>query len=196
MNDQITTIEQAQDILKELEDAFYDIPFENSDYQNRAFVLAAQLTPARAYRALGLKLNSKLRAIDEFKFASLKEQVDLDEKQSIIEDQDTSTFAKRRAQIEIDQIYSNRRFTNKLLNDAIHELNVLYSEFKRYPSYTREQFESEEALHFDMKLRNQIAMQGNGSLESLHAAELLEQWQSVLQESADRLQVALPSIPQ
>lgn len=189
MNDQITTIEQAQDILKELEDAFYDIPFENSDYQNRAFVLAAQLTPARAYRALGLKLSSKLRAIDEFKFASLKEQVDLDEKQSIIEDQDTSTFAKRRAQIEIDQINSNRRFTNKLLNDAIHELNVLYSEFKRYPSYTREQFESEEALHFDMKLRNQISMQGNGSLESLHAIGLLKQWQEVLQESADRLQI-------
>ena len=56
----IETVDHIPDVLKELEEAFYDIPFENSDFQNKMFVVADQLTPARAYRAIGLRMFAKI----------------------------------------------------------------------------------------------------------------------------------------
>lgn len=146
----------TNDILQELEAAFFDIPFENSDYQNKTFVLAAQITPARAYRAIGLRMSAKLRAINELKFNRQREEVDIDEWQAIIDSPGSTSFAKRRAQIDIDQKLSVRNYTDKLLNDAIHELNMLYAEFKTFPKYTREQFEQEEELHFISSMQWQI----------------------------------------
>ena len=48
------TNENVAAVLQEVQEAFYDIPFENSQFQTEAFVIAAQLTPERAYRAIGL----------------------------------------------------------------------------------------------------------------------------------------------
>lgn len=155
------------DAITEIESAFFDIPFENSDFQNENFVLAAQITPARAYRALGLRMSAKLRAIDELKFARQLEEIDIEEKQAKIASIDTNDFDKRRAKIEIDKILSTRNYTDKLLNDAIHDLNFMYTQFKQYPRYTRETFELEERQHFDESLRLQVDSQGNGAIQSL-----------------------------
>ena len=170
----------TDEILKELEVAFYNIPFENSDFQNRNFVLASQITPARAYRAIGLRMSAKLRAINELKYARQREQVDIDEWQSIIDNPDSSGFDKRRAQINIDEKLSHHNYTDKLLNDAIHELNVLYAEFKKFPVYTREQFELEEQKHFELSLQNQLENSQNpsamgvlDSIKSMHHYETL-----------------------
>ena len=168
----------TNDIFKELEEAFYDIPFENSDFQNKAFVLAAQLTPARAYRAIGLRMSAKLRAIDELKYSRQREQVDIDEWQSIIDDPDTTVFAKRRAQIDIDQKLSIRNYTDKLLNDTIHELDLLYSEFQKFPRYTREQFELEEQKHFELSLTSQLesAVQAPGAIGAIESIKALNHY--------------------
>lgn len=155
------------DAITEIETAFFDIPFENSDFQNANFVLAAQITPARAYRALGLRMSAKLRAIDELKFARQLEEIDIEEKQAICTSVDANDFDKRRAQIEINKILSTRNYTDKLLNDAIHDLNFMYEKFKKFPRYTRETFELEEHQHFEESLKLQIESQGNGAIQSL-----------------------------
>ena len=43
----LTTVsaDNASDVIKEIEDAFWNIPFENSAFQTENFVLAAQITP-------------------------------------------------------------------------------------------------------------------------------------------------------
>ena len=41
------------------------------------------------------------------------------------------------------------------MNDALTELNILYSHFKSLPRYTRAQFELGEKTHFDVKLQRQ-----------------------------------------
>ena len=65
---------------------------------------------------------------------------------------------------KIDDLTTNQ--FDKLVNDAISELNVLYHHFKLLPRYTREEFEAGEAKHFDVKLSRQI--QGvHGATESL-----------------------------
>ena len=184
-------MKNTNEILQEIESAFYDIPFENSDYQNKAFVLAAQITPARAYRAIGLRMSSKLRAINELKWARQREQVDIDEWQATISSESTSIFDKRRAQINIDEKLSHVNYTDKLLNDAIHELNLLYSEFQQFPRYTREQFELEEQQHFELSLQNQLENAQNpaamGALDSIksmhHYATLQNQIEQVKQDA-------------
>lgn len=153
-------------LLAELDTAFYDIPFENSDFQNSMFVVAAQQTPGRAYRAIGLRMFAKIRAIKELNFARRLEEIDLEEKRELVANEQASRFERMRAQVEIDKMLDQRTWTDKLLNDALKELGCLYTEFKKLPAITRDQFEEEERLHFQMKLERQV--QGHvGAHESL-----------------------------
>ena len=153
-------------ILTELETAFYDIPFENSDFQNSMFVVAAQQTPGRAYRAIGLRMFAKIRAIKELNFARRLEEIDLEEKRELVANEQASRFDRMRAQVEIDKMLDQHTWTDKLLNDALKELGCLYTEFKKLPAITRDQFEEEERLHFQLKLERQAQGQV-GALESL-----------------------------
>lgn len=159
-------IEQVSPVLEELEAAFFDIPFENSDFQNRAFVVAAQLTPARAYRAIGLRMFAKIRAVKEALYGLQLADIDIEENEHKAARPEASPFERRRLAIENAKLRESRKWTEKLLNDALRELECLYGEFKKYPRYTREQFEEEERLHFTARLQQQIAT-GGGAAESL-----------------------------
>ena len=141
-------------VLEELDISFYDIPFGNSDYQNKAFVMAAEMTPARAYRHIGLRMFNRIAAIKELKYSRRLEDVDIEEKEDDISNPSTSSFDVKRKIIELEQIQDNRIRVDKLLNDAIKELDCLYSEFIKFPKYTRLQFEQEEEIHFTLKLEH------------------------------------------
>lgn len=168
MNNLVTT----EKLLSEIEIAYFDIPFANSDFQNKVFVSAAEGTPARAYRHIGLRMFNRITAIKELKYNRELEDIDIEEKQYEIDNLTLSSFDKRRRKIEIEKILSRRAYTDKLLNDAINELNCLYHEFKKFPKYTREQFEAQEEEHFVKKLTN-----GNSSL---HAIETLKHFDDIL----------------
>lgn len=141
-------------VLEELDVSFYDIPFGNSDYQNKAFVMAAEMTPARAYRHIGLRMFNRIAAIKELKYSRQLEDVDIEEKEYEILQSSTTPFDIKRKKIELEQIFDNRTRSDKLLNDAIKELDCLYFEFSKFPQYTRLQFEEEEETHFDLKLEH------------------------------------------
>lgn len=162
----LVTFENAQDVIQEVEDAFFDIPFENSKFQTESFVIGGQITPERAYRAIGLRMHAKLRALNEAKFGRMKEQVDIDEIDYKLANESLSPFDRRREEIKKQEILSRRAWTDKLINDAISELNVLYKHFKALPKYTREQFEEGERLHFEQRLNRQ-ALGLEGAKESL-----------------------------
>jgi hypothetical protein len=102
-----------------------------------------------------------------WRIARQLEEVDIEEKQALIQSDGASSFDKRRAQIEIDKILATRNYTDKLLNDAVHDLNFMYAHFQKFPRYTRLQFEQEEALHFEQSLKLQLESQGNGAIQSL-----------------------------
>lgn len=152
-------------VLAELEEAFFNIPFENSDYQNKTFVLAAQQTPGRMYRAIGLRMFAKLRAVQECLLNREKAKIDIEEMEYKISLPETNEFDRRRLRVEIMRIRNNENWENKLLHDALHELDCLYAEFKALPSYTREEFEAEEAKHFRLKLERSAS--ASGPMEAL-----------------------------
>jgi hypothetical protein len=159
-------MENIELVLTEIQDAFYDIPFENSHFQNEVFVLSSQITPERAYRALGLRMSAKIRALKENSFNERKNEIRIAELKEQIESTDFSSWDKMRAQLEIEQIESNYSYNNKLKNDAIQELNTLYAHFKALPRFTREQFELAERNHFQQKLTRQVN-NITGGVESL-----------------------------
>lgn len=154
-------------ILEEIEKAFFDIPFENSAFQTKAFVIASQHTPARAYRAIGLRMMTKIQAIKEYIYNVKLEVINIEELEYKIADAKTTDFDRRRYRLEIEKKMEFRKWNDKLMNDAVAELNVLYTEFKKFPSYTREEFEAEEQKHFEIKLDRQIQCQGSGAIEAL-----------------------------
>jgi len=155
MKDLITT-DNTEDVIKEIEEAFFDIPFENSQFQTEHFVINAALTPERAYRAIGLRMNNRLRALREAQFGRMREDIDIEEMEEQLKAYGLSKYSKRRLEIDIQQKLSNRAFTDKLINDAIKELNVLYYHFKRLPRFTREQFEAAEGKYFIESLNRQV----------------------------------------
>jgi hypothetical protein len=160
------TYENSEDVVREIEQAFFDIPFENSKFQTESFVIGGQITPERAYRAIGLRMHAKLRALNEAKFGRMKEQVDLEEIEHKLNTGELNKFDRRREEIKREQILSNRTWTDKLINDALSELNVLYKHFKALPKYTREQFENGERLHYEQRLNRQV-LGLEGAKESL-----------------------------
>jgi hypothetical protein len=165
MSQELVCIDNIHSVLSEIESAFFPIPFENSEFQTMVFVLAAQQTPARAYRALGLRMFSKLQAVKEHLYNTAMTNILIEEKTDMLSDCNVSKYDKRRAELEIEKIRAGASFADKLLNDALTELNILWREFQKFPRYTREQFEAEEAQHFDARLKRQ--MQFGGAAESL-----------------------------
>lgn len=163
---EIIKIENLNNVVREMEDSFYDIPFGNSKFQIRNFVINSQHTPARAYRAIGLSASAKIRALKEALYGQKKEEIDIEEINEKIADPSVNKFEKRRLQLKLEKKLEDKRYTSKLVNDALHELSELYSAYKQLPAYTRENFEKEEKKHFQLKLKKQ-ALGIQGSLESL-----------------------------
>ena len=119
---------------------FFDIPFGNSDFQNRKFIKEAQFTPARAYRALGLRLLDRINALREAKFSFDEIKIDIDE---LLDRQrsEIGVFELRRIDLNLKRKNAQLHNMEKLVNDAAHEVKFLWSEVESFPEFTRKQFE-------------------------------------------------------
>jgi len=125
-----------------------------------------------------LRMFAKIRAIKELKYSREIEAIDIEELQ-----QDTKNeFDNRRNKIKIQQKLEQRNWSDKLLNDAIKELDCLYAEFKKFPAISRDEFEAQELEYFTKKFDRALQNHGNGTLESLSAMTDLENFQNRLLE--------------
>lgn len=164
----LTTIsaDNAATVIQEIQQAFHDIPFENSAFQTENFVIAGQITPERAYRAIGLRMHKKLIAVQEALIGKEKGEIEEEELREKIESPDYNRFEKRKFELELQKRQIYKPFSEKLLNDAIAELNILYKHFKALPKYTRAEFEAGERRHFIENL-NRKALGLDGAKSSL-----------------------------
>jgi len=160
MANSVITLDDVPNVLEKLETRFFDIPFENSAFQTQAFVIAAQQTPARAYRAIGLRAFNRVQAVKGYMISKERTKIDIEEKEAKIADPETSEFDRRRLRLDIIEIREGEKYSEKLLNDALTELNLLNAELAKYPEYTRAQFEAEEPAHFEAKLTRQLNAPG------------------------------------
>jgi len=153
-------------VLSEFDRRFFAIPFGNSDFQNRKFVMEAQYTPERAYRALGLRLADRLNALNEARFNLQRREVDIEELQEKLAGNWVDKFTRRRLEIDLAEKQSTANYITKMVNDALAEVATLWGEIQKFPEFTREQFEAAEQQHFEIRLKRQV--QGvTGAIDSL-----------------------------
>lgn len=164
INEEVTSIED------EYGERFFDIPFENSMFQNRNFVANIQQTPERAYRALGLRVRNKINALREAYYDGRVDQIEIEELEQKLETlrDNGDHFGVRKTEVEILRRQHRKRDADKLINDAITDVRHLMSLVRQFPKYTREDFEKAERGHFKLKLERQ-ALGIVGAAESLDA---------------------------
>ena len=155
MNKELSTILDKFPI-DEILQSFDDIPFGNSDFQIENFIINAGLTPERAFRSICLNLRTRLNDLSESYYNKMKLDVDLEELKEKIGDQKTNKFDKRRAEIELEQKIYQQNYTNKLIKDAIHEVEIYYKYWKMLPHPNREDFEKAEEKYFLQSMYRQI----------------------------------------
>ena len=157
---------KLQEVLKEIEDAYFDIPFGNTQFQCDAFVVAAQITPQRAYRIIGLQLHAILTGLKNKQNELAKRQIDIDETKEKLNNPDIDKFEKKRLELKLIELTDNDNWEKKLFNDAVKEFEFYYKKFTTFPKYTREQFEAGERVYFEQSLQRQL-LGLSGAKESL-----------------------------
>lgn len=127
-----------------------DIPFGNSDLQNRMVIVNDEKTPCRAARHAGLRIMNRIEALRENYYSLRKNDIEIRmlerDKANVRDD-----LQKELLQLEIERRLSGMRYTKKLIKDAIREIEVLIPVLDAVGKITREQFEKEEREHYRLK---------------------------------------------
>lgn len=146
----VTYVDQVE---KELLEKCEDIPFGNSLYQDESFILNTSYTDARAVRNIGLTLSARVRALRELEFSMRKMGVDLREIEHKLKS--AHYFEKERLEIEREEKTSGMAYTQKLLKDALYEVEYLRAILAKLPKLTRAEFEGQEKAYFIESLSRQ-----------------------------------------
>jgi hypothetical protein len=149
------SLDTVSKVIKDIEDSYFDIPFGNTGYQTKAFVIAAGITPERSYRAIGLQMITLLNSI---RYSLIEKQISdirLTQKKESLNDPSLNSYDREVIRLEIMRDFSSDNYQRKVLSDSLHELNILYEEFKKLPKFTREQFELGEENYFKQSLERQ-----------------------------------------
>lgn len=164
----ITTVNEnnIEDILREIESTYWEIPFGNTDFQCENFVIAAAITPERAFRTIGLQLHNLLTTLRQVKHDQKLLDIEIEELQEKISDSNTNKFERKRAQAKLDLITDSRTWNQKLVLDTIRQLEVYYKHYRAFPKYTRDQFEKAEQTYFEQSQRR-LLLGITGAKESI-----------------------------
>ena len=149
------SLDTLSKVIKDIEDSYFDIPFGNTGYQTKAFVIAAGITPERSYRAIGLQMLSLLNSLRSNIIDRQIYNIRLTQKKESLNDPSLNSYDREVIELEILRDSSGENYNRKMLNDSLHELNILYDEFKKLPKFTREQFELGEENYFKQSLERQ-----------------------------------------
>lgn len=160
------TLDNTMDVIKEIEDAFYEIPFEHSDFQIENFIIGAQITPERAYRTIGLTLHKKLIVVQEHMYNARIDEIEENKLRAEIDAMDKDDPEREIKEIRLLKKNIHKPMMKKLLNDSIRELNLLYHHFKALPKYTRAEFEAGERGYY-LESLNRQRLELTGAKEAL-----------------------------
>jgi hypothetical protein len=147
-------MQKYENLLEEINKDFMDIPFGNSIFQIKHFVLNASETPQRLYRTLGLYMQSKIQSLKDAQYGTEEKIIDLEEAEAKLKFED-NIFEKRRLTPQITKIRDGLESSKKLIKDAMIELDYCYSIYKDMPKFTREEFENAELEYYSKNLHKQ-----------------------------------------
>jgi hypothetical protein len=166
--EKIDTIEGVSETLKKVIDLVEEVPFGNSDFQNRLVIVDNELSPHRAYRHAALRVIDRLKALNECYYNLRIQEVEIKKLERKLE-MEMDPLEKELIQIEIERKKSEMPYIKKLVKDAIREITVLYPVLEKIGKMTREEFESCEKSYFKKKLSNLL----NGKNDTILSLETI-----------------------
>ena len=130
-----------------------EVPWGNSDWQNKNAVVNSELTPERAYRHASLRIMNRLQALNECYYTLKKDNLLIKKYKTQILKEDNE-IERELLQLEVDKLLSNRPYTQKLVIDAIKEIESLSPIIQSIGKLTRDKFEAAEDQHFKVRYEN------------------------------------------
>lgn len=143
--------ELANEILKYAD----EVPFGNSDFQNKHVIVDMEKSPHRAFRHASLRILDRLNALNECYYTLRENEITIKKLERDLESE-KDELERELIQIKIDKIKSNYPYTKKLIKDAIREIEVLYPIIKNIGYLSREDFEKYELEYFKNKYITQL----------------------------------------
>jgi len=158
---EITLKKIDQSIVDEIKEAAHNVPFNQSSFQN-IYLSIPHITDERDYRHALLQADGKINNLMAARF--LTKRILIDIKEILLNMESASGFELERMQIDLEEKEWNLNNNQKLIDDAMIELNDYYQVFKALPKFTREQFENGEKAYwskrFAMEAQIEIASSG------------------------------------
>lgn len=194
MNDLIIKTDEAslQDTVNNFIALVEEVPWGNSDWQNQQTIINRELTPERAYRHASIRIMNRFEALKETYYSIQKNKIEIKKLERLLA-AETDELEHELLQLEIQHKTSGDRNQEKLIKDAIREIESLAPVILAMGKLSREQFEQAEAKHFELKYRNQV-MNKSDSLLGLEAmgvdiqtGEMKQDYQSLFEQIKTKL---------
>lgn len=140
------------DLDAEYEHRAQHIPYGNSDFQNRAFAIGGYEGAERQYRATLLRWRDRRQALREAQYNLRRNDIEMRRLQAKIDDPATDAFDRELAQIDLEERRERMPDAEKLIRDAIAEMETCVQVARGFPELTRAEFEAGELPHFTAHL--------------------------------------------
>jgi hypothetical protein len=149
-------IMEDKKIIDNLKSEMHNIPFGNTAFQIKAFIMN-EPTPERQYRTALLQVDSKIKALELCKFRRARVEIDINE---LKEKWETATkWDKQRIELDLEEKSLILDSETKLINDAVYELAVYKQILDTIPKFTREEFENAELGYWTERLTHDARLE-------------------------------------
>ena len=145
-------IEQIQERILALVE---DVPFGNSNAQNRIAIVDGEQTPCRALRHSALRIINRLEAMRECEYAMRRRDIEIKMLERELASA-TDPLKRELITLDIEQKRGGGAYTRKLFKDAMREIESLWPVLQAMGKVTRDQFEAEEIEHYAAKHKQEL----------------------------------------
>ena len=179
----ITNTDNIPNITEKFLDIVWEVPFGNSDFQNKKVVVDWMQTPERAYRHAALRIQNRLAALWECE-TNLKKK-DIERRRNLRKIERLEKDKPEDYDLDIELLEVEMRTedawvatTKKMVADAIIEVNSLLPIINSIWKLSKDDFEKWEALHF-AEIHWALVQWKTDSIKML---ETISQWEQDLFE--------------
>ncbi len=173
LNESLIDNNSVYELSKRVLEYSEEIPFGNSDFQNKHVIIDMEKSPHRAFRHASLRILDRLNALNECYYTLRENEITIKKLERDLNNE-KDELEKELIQIKIDKIKSTYPYTKKLIKDAIRGIEVLYPILENIGHLSREEFEKCELEYFKNKYITQLTKDSvKDSLDTLTSTESL-----------------------
>ena len=139
-----------EQVIEQVLDLVEDVPFANSDTQNRVVIVDKEQTPCRALRHSALRIMNRLSALREYQYTKRRREIEIKILQRDME-KEPDELKRELITLDIEHRRGDEAYERKLVKDAIREVASLWPVLQGMGKVTRDEFEAEEIAHYAEK---------------------------------------------